>query len=212
MLMKVFDGSTKMFKLGNSYLQFRPEDVALIRRLHCDGDAINFKKRKERCSLEEEYFTKTVDQTRDYLVRTLMKLVEEKEAKKERSFIKLLLVYILGNLLFSTTTCSVPSWLAYYVDDLLKLDQYEWAHATHKWLMEDVPSAAARVKVRCSGKTTRMGYLKGCVIALNLWFYEVIGKRKKLRFGKTPGILFYFWNSYMKQSGVTALVESLGES
>ncbi|KAH7669014.1 DsbB-like protein [Dioscorea alata] len=209
MLIQVFDGRIKMFKLGYSYLQFRLEDVALILGLRCDGDAINFKKTKERCALEDEYFTKIVDRTRNCLVRTLMKLVEEKEAKKERSFIKLLLVYILGNLFFSTTMCSVTSWLADYVDNLSKLDQYAWAQTTQKWLMEDVPSAAARVKVRCSGKTTRMRYLKGCVIALNHWFYEVARKGKKLRFGKTPCILCYGQNSYMKQAGATALVESL---
>ena len=51
--MHVFDGSTKTFKLGESYSQFKPEDVVLILGLRCDGNTIEYKRRKERCALEE---------------------------------------------------------------------------------------------------------------------------------------------------------------
>ncbi|KAM0934919.1 hypothetical protein DsansV1_C30g0215631 [Dioscorea sansibarensis] len=46
-LMQVFDERPKRFKLDKSYLQFRPEDVALILGLRCGGDAIEFKRKKE---------------------------------------------------------------------------------------------------------------------------------------------------------------------
>ena len=57
--------------------------------------------------------------------------------------------------------------------------------------MEDVPGVVAQVKVRCSGKPSRTGYLRGFVITLNVRFYEVIGIGKKMCFGKTPRILCY---------------------
>ncbi|XP_039118717.1 atrophin-1-like [Dioscorea cayenensis subsp. rotundata] len=60
--------------------------------------------------------------------------------------------------------------------------RYAWAQATHKWLMDDVPQMAARVQARCSDEKTNTGYLRGCVVALNIWFYEVTGTGKKVRF------------------------------
>lgn len=46
-LIQVFDERTKRFKLCESYLQFRPEGVALVLGLRCDGGAIEFKRKKE---------------------------------------------------------------------------------------------------------------------------------------------------------------------
>ena len=75
--------------------------------------------------------------------------------------------------------------------------------------MENVPGVAVLVKVRCSGKSSRMGYLRGCVITLNVWFYKVTRTGKKMCFGKTPRPLCYGQNSYRKQAGAFALVDSL---
>ncbi|XP_039141250.1 vegetative cell wall protein gp1-like [Dioscorea cayenensis subsp. rotundata] len=64
--------------------------------------------------------------------------------------------------------------------------RYAWAQATHKWLMDGVPQMAARVQARCSGKKTNTGYLRGCDVALNIWFYEVTSTGKKVQFAPSP--------------------------
>ena len=56
-----------------------------------------------------------------------MSLVLERESKKEESYVKVLLVYIMGSFFFPTTSCSAPTWLGYYMGDLLMLGQYAWA-------------------------------------------------------------------------------------
>ena len=115
----------------------------------------------------------------------------------------------MGTILFPNTSCSVPNWIVDYVDDLHGMGRYAWAQATHKWLMEDVPQAAARVQERCAGKKTKMGYVKGCSVALNIWFYELTGTGKKVRFGKTPRMLCYGESSYRKQATIEAILSSL---
>ena len=59
------------------------------------------------------------------------------------------------------------------MDDLPSLGRYVWAHATHKWLMADIPTMASYVQLRCKGKSTIAWYLKRCVGILNIWFYEL---------------------------------------
>ncbi|XP_039140409.1 protein MAINTENANCE OF MERISTEMS-like [Dioscorea cayenensis subsp. rotundata] len=206
-LMQMFDERSNTFHLGDSFLQFKAEDVSLILGLQCDGTAIDFKRKKERSVFEEEYFSKGVDRNRDCLVRSLMNMVVKRESKKEESFVKLLLVYILGFILFPTTSCLSPAWLPYYMDNLSKIGQYAWAQATHKWMMDDVPLAAARVKERCARKQSRIGYVRGCKMALINWFYEVTGNGKKIHFGRTPRILCYGVGSYKKQAAVSALID-----
>ncbi|XP_039140483.1 uncharacterized protein LOC120277695 [Dioscorea cayenensis subsp. rotundata] len=166
------------------------------------------KRKKERSDLKRNT-NKGVDRNRDCLVRSLMNMVVKRESKKEESFVKLLLVYILGFVLFPTTSCSSPAWLPHYVDNLSTIGQYAWAQATHKWMMDDIPLAAARVKERCAGKQSRIGYVRGCTMALIIWFYEVTGNGKKIHFGRTPRILCYGVGSYKKQAAVSALIDSL---
>jgi len=70
--------------------------------------------------------------------------------------------------------------------------------------MDDLPSAAARVEDRCSGKQPCIGYLRGCTVALPIWFYELTGTGKKTHFGRTPHILYYGEANIKKQEGVSA--------
>ncbi|KAH7672208.1 hypothetical protein IHE45_09G039600 [Dioscorea alata] len=168
-LMQVFDERTRTFKLGESHLHLRAEDVSLLLGLKCEGIV--------------KYFTKSVDRNKDCLVRVLQGLVLKKDHKGKENFVKLLLIYTMGFLFFSTTYCSTPAWLNHYVDDLSTLGEYAWAHVMHRFVMEDVPAASDLMKDRCFGKLSSPRYLRGCVVALNLWFYEVTGTGKRTYYG-----------------------------
>lgn len=75
-----------------------------------------------------------------------------------------------------------------------------------KWLIDAVPQIAARMQERCYGKVTNARYLRGCTIALNIWFYKVIGTGKKEHCGRTPRILCYGKNSFQKQASLGLLM------
>ena len=42
-------------------MSFRPEDIALIVRPRCDGDAVGFKREKSQSIYEEKYLNKSVN-------------------------------------------------------------------------------------------------------------------------------------------------------
>ena len=58
-------------------------------------------------------------------------------------------------------------------------------------------------------EASNIGYLRGCAIALNLWFYEVNKTRKKAHFGRTPRIQCCGEHSYKKQVSIAALIDFL---
>lgn len=102
--------------------------------------------------MEKNFLRKGIDQNKDGLSRALFILVKKKERACVENFVKFLLIYLLGSLLFTNTSCSEPPWLVAYVDDLSSLDKYAWAQEAHKWIMDTLPGVAARVKDRCLGK------------------------------------------------------------
>ena len=51
---------------------------------------------------------------------------------EEESFVKFMVVYLMGIILFSNTSCMALTWLAYYPNELASLGPYAWAHATYK--------------------------------------------------------------------------------
>ena len=206
-LLQRFDDRSNKFRIGASLVSFRPQDVALILGLRCVGDAVVFHKKKPRSAFESRFLSKAYERNKDSIKKTLEQVVRERG--EEENFVKLLMVYLMGTILFPNTSCSVPVWIVDYVDDLPAMGRFAWAQATHKWIMEDVPQAAARVQARCAGNKTNTGYVKGCSVALTTWFYELTGTGKKLHFGKTPRILCYGENSYRKQVSTGTLFSSL---
>lgn len=143
----------------------------------------------------------------DAIKKTLLDIVR-KEGEKE-SFITHLMIYLLGTMMFSNTSCYVPNWIVDYIDDLSSLGRYAQAQAMDNWPMEDIPQTAAGVHARCSGKKINIGNLRGCIVVLNIWFYEVTKIRKKVCFGMIPQILCYMENSFRKQASLSPLLSSL---
>ena len=203
----MYDASSNKFRIGTSLLSFRPEDVGLLLGLRCDGDAVVFQKNKARTSFEERYFLKIYERHRDSIRRTLDQLVRQRG--EEENFVKVLMVYLMGRVLFPNTSSSVPNWIVEYVDDLTGMGRYAWAAAAHKWLMDDVPQAAARVKARCAGNKIQTGFVKGCSVALNIWFYKLTGCIAKVSFGKTPRMLCYGANTYRNHASLETIMSSI---
>ena len=134
---EVSDERTRRFKLRDSYLHFRLEDVLMVMGLYCDCVTTYCKRKKEQYTFEE-HLEKRIDQDKDNVVRALMRPAYKGESDIKKSFVKQLLGYIIGSLFFPITSCSQSTCLSYNVDDLSILEQWASAHATHKLLMDDV--------------------------------------------------------------------------
>ncbi|XP_039137837.1 uncharacterized protein LOC120275360 isoform X2 [Dioscorea cayenensis subsp. rotundata] len=202
-ILQLFDDPTNTFKIGKSHVTFRPEDVSLILGLPCYGTVVKFKRQKPLSEFEEKYLKTSKDRQRDNIKKKLMEIVHH---RSEENFVKLLVVYIMASFLFPHTTSSAPSWVGQYVDQLYTMGQYAWALAVHKFLMDGVPKAARCVKARRSDRKINTGYLRGCVIALNIWFYEVTGTGKKVHYGKVPRALCYGEKSFRKTVSISELI------
>lgn len=141
-LLQRYDERSQKFKIGERLLSFRVKDITIILGLRCAGDVVFFQKKKTQTVFEKEYFLKTYERHRNS-TKKLQQIIYKRGA--EDNSVKLLMMYLMGNILFPNTSCSVLNWLIDYVDDLLALVYYAWAQATQKWLMEDVPQMAAWV-------------------------------------------------------------------
>lgn len=51
-LLQVYDNRNQRFKIGESILPFKAEDVALILGLCCEGDIVSFKHKRVLCDFE----------------------------------------------------------------------------------------------------------------------------------------------------------------
>lgn len=60
-LFQRYDERAQKFRIVECLLSFRPEDVAIILGLRCDGDAVVFQKKKTQTSFEEKYLLKTYE-------------------------------------------------------------------------------------------------------------------------------------------------------
>lgn len=145
------------------------KDISMVLGLRCNCVAINFKQKKERHTLEK-YHLNGIDWNIDNLRKTLMNFIKKK--KWERG--KLWLICIKVTLLFTNTSCSSPTQLAYYVDDQSTFGYYAWVQDTHKWLMDDNISYNRPCKRQLFGEVIKKRLTKWYAFVWNIWFYEVI--------------------------------------
>lgn len=64
-LMQRYDERLQKFKIGESLLSFRLEDVAIILSLQCNGDGMVFNNRKTHSEFEEKIFSRSYEKHRD---------------------------------------------------------------------------------------------------------------------------------------------------
>lgn len=120
---------------------------------------------------------------------------------------KLLVVYFMTTIFFSNTSLNGPTFFTRYTNDLASLGHYAWAHAIHTWFMIDVPMIVVHIQLQCKGNHTTIGYLKGCAIAIIIWFYEVTGIMKKQRPKRTPRIMSYWGTSLVKVASIGPMLK-----
>ncbi|KAJ0965730.1 hypothetical protein J5N97_026868 [Dioscorea zingiberensis] len=137
-LLKRFDERTNRFSIGESMLAFRPQDIAIIFGLRCHGEAVVFKKQKKQSTFGVKYMGKIYDRHKDAIKKNLLQLVQKKKGDEE-NFVKLLVVYLLGTMLFPSTSYAVPKLDCRTTHKLDELNRYWRGRShSHKWLMDGV--------------------------------------------------------------------------
>lgn len=81
---------------------------------------------------------------------------------------KLMVFYFMMIVFLPNTSLNASTFTVRKTDDPAVLGHYAWAHAIHCWLMDDIPTMAARIQLWYKGKYTTTAYLKGYAIALNI--------------------------------------------
>lgn len=97
--MQMYNNGIQLFKIGESTLAFRAEDVALVIGMPYEGDVISFKHHKEQSIFKQMYLNKMHNRYWDVLKANFLRLVSSKDGKEE-TFIKLLVVYLMTTILF----------------------------------------------------------------------------------------------------------------
>lgn len=79
--------------------------MAIILGLRCDGDTVVFQKKKTQTTFEEKYLSKTYEGHRDFIKKTFLQIVRKKG--EEDNFVRLLMMYLMGTIIFSNTSYSI---------------------------------------------------------------------------------------------------------
>lgn len=57
-LLHVYDGRNQQFRIGETMLPFRVEDVALVLVVRYDGDVVSFKHERDQSMFEQKFLNK----------------------------------------------------------------------------------------------------------------------------------------------------------
>lgn len=74
-LLLVYDDRSQRFKIGESILSFKAEDVTLILGLHCDVNIISFKNQRLQSNFEKTFLHKMYNHHREVIKDNLFRLV-----------------------------------------------------------------------------------------------------------------------------------------
>lgn len=74
-VVEVYDDRSQCFKIVESMVSFRAEDVTLILGLCCDGDTLSFKHESVQSNFEKNFLHKMHNRHRDAIKENLFKLV-----------------------------------------------------------------------------------------------------------------------------------------
>ncbi|RWR92122.1 protein MAINTENANCE OF MERISTEMS-like protein [Cinnamomum micranthum f. kanehirae] len=115
-------------------------------------------------------------------------------------FKKLYMLYVCSTLLFPKSCRSFPFNIIFMVDKLEKVNDYAWAIAVHEFLIKTIRQS--------SRKNT--GFINGCVMLLEPWFYEHVNRYKPIRTNSYPRYMRWAKSlKYMQSKSFKAILDNL---
>ncbi|RWR81942.1 protein MAINTENANCE OF MERISTEMS-like protein [Cinnamomum micranthum f. kanehirae] len=212
MIITRWDNEKSAFHLGGKLLPVLPQDVALIMGLNMNGERIQLGTSglKEECEFVDKYLEKKYIGTET--LEQHLKAISEKIASNNKKtldkklldliadFKKLYMLYVCSTLLFPKSCRSFPFNIIFMVDKLEKVNDYAWAIAVHEFLIESIRQS--------SRKNT--GFINGCVMLLEPWFYEHVNRYAPIRINAYPRYMRWAKSSkYMQSKSIKAILDNL---
>ncbi|KAF7143014.1 hypothetical protein RHSIM_Rhsim05G0055800 [Rhododendron simsii] len=181
-VVKSYDERTKSFRLGDKKVKLKDNHVKLIFGICCGNEEMterNISKgdtalAKRLCIKEPRLTTTTIKE----------KIKELKGSKKREHIedvVRLFCLFLCVTLLFSTSGTTVNWSLVYYMEDLAKVKQYNWAGAVTDYLMKSIHK-----------NHKELNELHGCSLLLMFWLCEQINLLQQKNADAVPRLLK--WN------------------
>ncbi|GJX93845.1 putative reverse transcriptase domain-containing protein [Tanacetum coccineum] len=163
-------------------------DVALILGLHVIGEPVVLKEDAPLTNLEKSFDASVSN--RYISVESLKDRLESIGENDDQSFVRVFLLYCFGTLLFPSENGKVDSRYLSFLQDLNNVSCFAWGAAVLQYLNDWLTK-------RKTEKTNKIG---GCLILLQIWYYEhIITGRPKLLDGTSTFPRVCRWDSSTRQ-------------
>ncbi|KAG5533993.1 hypothetical protein RHGRI_028000 [Rhododendron griersonianum] len=161
-VIKSYDERTQSFRLGDKKVKLKDNHVKLIFEISCGKEEMT----ETSISKEDTALAKRLGIKKARLTTTTMKekIKELKSSNKPEDIddvVRLLCLFLCVTLLFSTSGTTVNWSFVYYMEDLAKVKQYNWAGAVTDYLMKSIHK-----------NHKELNELHGCSLLLMFWLCE----------------------------------------
>lgn len=156
------------FAIGGKTIPFIADDVALITGLPNRGDKVPRKKVAFDGDANYGRSARTLVSLEQSLDKAVQISNSSPNSENDRFFVQQMILYLWGSVLFTIPSRVVPAYLAYYVQNLEAIGNYNWAESIHSVLVKEFNF----LKEYKEGKKVRDRYINGLCLAANVWFFE----------------------------------------
>ncbi|XP_058069772.1 uncharacterized protein LOC131218911 isoform X1 [Magnolia sinica] len=128
-------------------------------------ESLDMKKKLDVCdeNFKNKYFPNALI-LRNLIEENIKRWMEKTLDECLADFTKLFILYIFNTILFPTSNHATPKILLHYVNNLEKLNSYDWDTAVYEFLVKSISKCVEEKK----------SYVNGCVMILEPWLQEHI--------------------------------------
>ncbi|KAM7465736.1 hypothetical protein LguiB_013298 [Lonicera macranthoides] len=162
-LIRCFDKEEKAFRIGGRIIEFTPMHVSHLLGLPNDGIQLKLHtKEGMKAEYGKRYFAGLRQLDLTHVKHALKLAVRGKSEENISDTVRLICLYLCTTLLFANIGNSIAWFIHNWMDDLEKMNGYNWSQVVHEWLIDDM------IK-----KEDRPSSVTGCAIVLLFWLSEV---------------------------------------
>ncbi|XP_030538573.2 uncharacterized protein LOC115746794 [Rhodamnia argentea] len=161
-LMEKWSCEKRTFVLALGEISMTPMDVALVLGLRVIGKPVILEQSEPFSDLEEDYGA--VPGRRKITVASLESRLDSLGGVADDDFIRTFLLFTFGTFLFPNTNGTIDTRYLSFLSNLDYVHQFAWGSA----VLDDLIMWLSRRKEK------NMQYVGGCLLFLQMWFYEHI--------------------------------------
>lgn len=193
----LWDSERSLFRFHHRNLMLNSKEISTIMCLPSTGDMVNIANvRSTPTRLRQKFFPGMRTISRSQLEKVIEAALKNDCPEMNcpaNEVVSLLVLYIFTTILFPNTGGSVPMHLFGYVENLDRLNSYNWGGAVFDMLAMHIPNAALWCQLQESDELvesegSESGYLSGCALALivsylaQLFFFIIVHYRLIIMF------------------------------